>query len=374
MSERPRPNPPGSGAAPPEDAGGPGPVDFTGLQCPIPIGDYPQVLLAHGGGGRLTQMLIEKMFLAAFRNPALEILHDGAVLSVPGGRMAVTTDSFVVSPLFFPGGDIGSLAVHGTINDLAMCGARPFALTAAFVLEEGLAMDDLWRIVQSMARAAAEAGVSIVTGDTKVVDRGKGDGVFLNTTGLGIVPAGVEVSPTRARPGDAVLVNGPIADHGVAIMSVREGLEFRTTLVSDSAALHGLVGALLEALGGAVHVLRDPTRGGVSSALNEIAAASRTGIRLEEAAIPLREEVRGACEILGLDPLYVANEGKVLAIVAGEAADRALAALRGHPLGRGAAVIGEVVADHPGKVYLRSSVGGLRVVDMLSGEQLPRIC
>jgi hydrogenase expression/formation protein HypE len=366
----PRSDPPAGGPG----SGGPGPARFTGLQCPIPIRDYPQVLLAHGGGGRLTQMLIEKLFLAAFRNPALETLHDGAVLTVPAGRMAVTTDSFVVSPLFFPGGDIGSLAVHGTVNDLAMCGARPFALTAGFILEEGLAMEDLWRIVQSMARAAAEAGVSIVTGDTKVVDRGKGDGVFINTTGLGIVPGGIEVAPKRARPGDAVLVNGPIADHGVAIMSVREGLEFQTTLESDSAPLHGLVGALLDALGEKVHVLRDPTRGGVSSALNEIAAASRTGVRLDEASIPLREEVRGACEILGLDPLYVANEGKVLAIVAREAAERALAAMRAHPLGGGAAVIGELVADHPGRVFLRSRVGGLRVVDMLSGEQLPRIC
>ena len=347
---------------------------ILGMSCPISIADYPQVQLAHGGGGRLTHMLIEKLFAAAFANPALAELHDGAVLEVPAGRIAVSTDSFVVSPLFFPGGDIGSLAVHGTVNDLAMCGARPLALTAGFILEEGLAMDDLWRVVRSLAAAAAEAGVAVVTGDTKVVDRGKGDGVFINTTGIGLVPEGVTIRPGAARPGDAVLVSGRIAEHGIAIMSVREGLAFETALVSDSAALHGLVAALLEACGADVHVLRDPTRGGISSALNEIAAASRAGIRLDEAAIPVGEAVRGACEVLGLDPLYVANEGKALAIVARPAAERALAALRAHPLGRDAAVIGEVVAEHPGKVYLKSRVGGVRVVDMLSGEQLPRIC
>ncbi|HVP14996.1 MAG TPA: hydrogenase expression/formation protein HypE [Terriglobales bacterium] len=348
--------------------------DVLGLQCPIPISEYPQITLAHGGGGRLTQALIEKMFLAAFRNPALEPLHDGAVLEVPRGRIALTTDSFVVSPLFFPGGDIGSLAVHGTVNDLAMCGAQPFALTAGFVLEEGLPMDDLWRIVRSMAGAAREAGVSVVTGDTKVVDRGKGDGVFINTAGVGLVPGGIHIAPGRARPGDAVLLSGRIAEHGIAILSVREGLSFGTTLASDSAALHGLVDALLGAAGDRVHVLRDPTRGGVASALNEIAHASGHGIRLVEEAIPVAEEVRGACEILGLDPLYVANEGKCLAIVAPEARESALAAMRAHPLGREAATVGEVVADHPGRVMLASRIGGVRVVDMLSGEQLPRIC
>jgi hydrogenase expression/formation protein HypE len=347
---------------------------ILGMSCPIPIADYPHVLLAHGGGGRLTHQLIEKLFAATFANPALAELHDGAVLAVPAGRIAVSTDSFVVSPLFFPGGDIGSLAVHGTVNDLAMAGARPLYLSAAFIIEEGLPMETLWRIVRSLAAAAAAAGVAVVTGDTKVVDRGKGDGVFINTTGIGLVPEGVSILPSAARPGDAVLVNGRIAEHGVAIMSVREGLEFETTLVSDSAALHELVATLLAAAGPAVHVLRDPTRGGVSSALNEIAQSSRVGVRLEETAIPIGEEVRGACEILGLDPLYVANEGKVLAIVAPEAAERALAALRAHPLGRDAAVIGQVVDDHPGKVFLKSRIGGTRVVDMLSGEQLPRIC
>jgi len=349
------------------------PVDFS-LQCPIPISDYPTVLLAHGGGGRLTQMLIDRMFLPAFDNPALEALHDGAVLEVEGTRLAFSTDSFVISPLFFPGGDIGSLAVHGTINDLAMCGARPLGLSTGLILEEGLPMGDLWRLVQSMQRAAQIAEVPIMTGDTKVVDRGKGDGVFINTTGLGLVPAGVHVSPRRARPGDLVLINGAIAVHGMAIMSVREGLEFETTLESDSAPLHDLVARILEVAGDQVHVLRDPTRGGVASALNEIATQAQVGVQLEEARIPLCEEVRGACEILGLDPLYVANEGKCLVIVARESAEAVLAAMREHPLGGEAAMIGEVVEDHPGRVFMRSRIGGVRVVDVLSGEQLPRIC
>lgn len=350
------------------------PIEFTGLQCPIPISDYPSVLLAHGGGGRLTQMLIERMFLPSFANPTLESLHDGAVLEINGARLAFSTDSFVISPLFFPGGDIGSLAVHGTVNDLAMCGAQPLGLSAGFILEEGLPMEDLWRVVRSVQRAAQEVGVPIVTGDTKVLDRGKGDGVFINTSGVGLIPAGVNISPRRARPGDLVLINGAIALHGIAIMSVREGLEFETALESDSAPLHGLVAGLLEAAGEQVHVLRDPTRGGLASALNEIAAQARVGVRLDESKLPLHEEVRGACEILGLDPLYVANEGKCLAIVAREAAGAVLEAMRAHPLGREAALIGEVVEDHPGKVFLRSRIGGQRVVDMISGEQLPRIC
>jgi len=349
------------------------PLDFS-LQCPIPINDYPAVLLAHGGGGRLTQMLIERMFIPAFDNPALSMLHDGAVLELGGMRLAFSTDSFVVSPLFFPGGDIGSLAVHGTVNDLAMCGARPVCLSTGFVLEEGLPMEDLWRVVQSMQRAAQAVGVPIVTGDTKVVDRGKGDGVFINTSGLGLIPAGVHISPRRARPGDLVLINGAIAVHGIAIMSVREGLEFETALASDSAPLHDLVGRILDVAGDQVHVLRDPTRGGLASALNEIATQAEVGIRLEETRIPIGEEVRGACEILGLDPLYVANEGKCLAILAREAAEPVLAAMRAHPLGGQAAIIGEVIADHPRKVYMRSRIGGMRIVDVLSGEQLPRIC
>jgi hydrogenase expression/formation protein HypE len=344
------------------------------FQCPIPIQEYPTVLLAHGGGGRLTQMLIERMFLPAFYNPALETLHDGAVLEVEGVRLAFTTDSFVVSPLFFPGGDIGELAVNGTINDLAMCGAHPLYLSLGLILEEGFPMEDLWRVVRSIQEATQEAGVEVATGDTKVVDRGKGDGVFVNTTGLGLIPPGIHVSPQRARPGDVVLISGAIAVHGIAILSVREGLEFETTLESDTTPLNGLVEALLRTVGQEVHVLRDPTRGGLSSALNEIASSAGVGILLEEASIPIWDEVKGACEILGLDPLYVANEGKCLAIVTGEEAEAALKTMRSHPLGREAAIIGKVVEGHPGTVVLRSRVGGKRVVDMLSGEQLPRIC
>jgi|BarGraNGADG00212_2_1021979.scaffolds.fasta_scaffold04767_6 hydrogenase expression/formation protein HypE len=356
------------------------PADLLAFTCPIPISDYPTITLAHGGGGRLTQMLIEKMLVPTFANPALEALHDGAVLGLPTTtgeaqtRLAFSTDSFVVSPLFFPGGDIGSLAVHGTVNDLAMCGARPLALSAGFILEEGLAMTDLWRIVQSMGQAAQRVGVPIATGDTKVVDHGKGDGIYINTSGVGIIPANVHISPTRARPGDVVIVSGRIAVHGIAIMSVREGLEFETALESDSAPLADLVSRVLAAGSEGVHVLRDPTRGGVSSALNEIAGQARVGIRLVEASIPIDDAVRGACEILGLDPLYVANEGKCIAIVAREVAEAVLAAFREDPLGQQAAIIGEVVPEHPSKVYMRSRIGGMRVVDMLSGEQLPRIC
>ena len=349
-------------------------VDFAGLQCPLPISEYPQVLMAHGGGGRLMNQLIERVFVAAFANPALEALHDGAILDANGTRLAFATDSFVVTPLFFPGGDIGSLAVHGTVNDLAMCGATPLALSAGFILEEGLPMGDLWRIVLSMRAAADAVGVSIVTGDTKVVDRGRGDGLYVNTSGIGLVRPGVEISPTRARPGDVVLLSGAIANHGIAIMSVREGLEFDTELKSDQAALDKMVGRVLNAAGEKVHVLRDPTRGGVASVLNEIAGKAGVGIRLDEAKVPVWDAVRGACEILGLDPLYVANEGKCLAIVAREAAEAALQAMRSDPLGGEAAVVGEVVAENPGLVTIRSRIGGTRVVQMISGEQLPRIC
>ena len=348
--------------------------NFIGAACPIPISDYPHVLMAHGGGGRMSQMLIEKMFVPAFDNATLEQLNDGAVLGVEAGRLAFSTDSFVVNPLFFPGGDIGSLAIHGTVNDIAMCGAIPLALSVGMIIEEGLPMQTLWQIVQSMQAAARMAGVSIVTGDTKVVDRGKGDGIYINTSAIGRIPEGIDVAPRRARPGDKILINGAIAVHGIAIMSVREGLEFETTLESDSAALNGLVAYLLGTLGEKVHVLRDPTRGGLSSTLNEIAVQARLGIRLVEKDIPIWEDVRGACEILGFDPLYVANEGKFLAIVAPDAADAALAIMHAHPLGGEAAIIGEVVAEHAGKVFLRSRIGGMRVVDMLSGEQLPRIC
>ena len=360
----------GSSAA----AGGVDTPDPSGAACPLPLQDYPRVVMAHGGGGKLSRALVKDLFLEALGNPLLEPLHDGAVMEVPAGRLAFTTDSFVVDPPFFPGGDIGSLAVHGTVNDLAMCGARPLTLSAGFILEEGFETERLWRIARSMGEAAERAGVRVATGDTKVVDRGKGDGVYVNTAGVGIVPEGVSVSPRRVRAGDAVLVNGPIADHGIAVMSVREGLAFETRIESDSAALNRLAADLLDELGGAVHVLRDPTRGGVASALNEIAADAGTGVVLEEAAIPVREEVRAACEILGLDPLYVANEGKMIAIVDREVADRALELLGSRPEGQGAARIGTVVADHPGRVLQRSGIGGLRVVEMLSGEQLPRIC
>jgi hydrogenase expression/formation protein HypE len=350
--------------------------------CPIPISDYPTVQMAHGGGGRLSQMLIEKLFVPAFDNPVLKSLHDGAVLELGSGldpsgsqrRVAFSTDSFVVRPLFFPGGNIGSLAVHGTVNDVAMCGAKPMAISAGFILEEGFPMEDLWRIVESMRDAATQAGVWVVTGDTKVVDRGKGDGVYINTTGVGLLHEGVDISPERASRGDKILINGPIAEHGITIMSVREGLEFETRLETDSAALYPLIELLLDKFAADVHVLRDPTRGGVASALNEIAGQAKAGVRLQEDWIPLAEEVRGACEILGFDPLYVANEGKCLAIVAAERAEQAVELWRSHPLGEQAAIIGEIVEDHPGRVVLRSTIGGLRVVDMLSGEQLPRIC
>ncbi|UCE86882.1 MAG: hydrogenase expression/formation protein HypE [Deltaproteobacteria bacterium] len=345
-----------------------------GPRCPLPIADHPTVLLAHGGGGRLSRMLLDRVFLEAFRNPILETLHDGALLDLGDARVVVSTDSFVIRPLFFPGGDIGSLAVHGTVNDVAMCGAKPVGLCAGFILEEGLPMETLWQIACSMQEAAREVGASIVTGDTKVVDRGKGDGVFINTTGLGVLLPGADVSPLRARAGDVVLVNGSLGLHGVAVMSIREGLEFETALESDSAPLCDLVRCILERAGNGIHVLRDPTRGGVASALNEIAAQARVGIRLDERGLPIREEVRGACEILGLDPLYVANEGKCLAIVARERADEVLETLHAHPLGDEAAIIGEVVDEHPGRVVLRTRIGGTRFVDMLSGDPLPRIC
>ncbi len=344
-----------------------------GFACPLPISRYPKVLLAHGGGGRLSHDLVEQLFLPAFRNPLLEPLHDGALLTVPGQHLAFTTDSYVVHPLFFPGGSIGELAVYGTVNDLAMCGARPLYLSAAMILEEGLPMDDLLRIVTAMRTAADLAGVSLVTGDTKVVDRGKGDGVFITTSGIGVIPDGVNIRPTEVRPGDAILINGPIAQHGIAIMSVREGLSFETTIVSDTAPLHALVESMLTASPD-IHVLRDPTRGGVASTLNEIASQGHVGIELEEDSVPIDEDVRGACEILGFDPLYVANEGKVIVILPDSSAGRVLDAMHNHPLGRRAACIGRVVETHAGVVTLRSRIGSSRVVDMLSGEQLPRIC
>jgi hydrogenase expression/formation protein HypE len=346
---------------------------LNGPVCPIPISDYPTVLMAHGGGGKLTHQLIQRMFASQFDNEHLGELHDGAMLDLPGNRIAFSTDSYVVRPLFFPGGTIGELAVNGTVNDLAMCGARPLYLSCAMIIEEGLPMEELWRVVVSMQAAATTAGIRVVTGDTKVVDKGKGDRLFINTSGVGVIGDGIRISPRRAMPGDAIILNGPIADHGIAIMSVREGLDFETPIESDTAALNGLVETILAA-GDHVHVLRDPTRGGVASALNEIAEASTRGILIEERALPVRDPVRGACELLGLDPLYVANEGKVLAFVAAEAEQRVLRNMRDHPLGKDAVVIGHVTADHPGIVVMKSAIGGTRVVDMLSGEQLPRIC
>ncbi len=344
--------------------------------CPAPLSGHSEITLGHGSGGRLTHRLIEDVIAPRFKNPLLEPLHDGAVFAIDGARLAFSTDSFVVNPIFFPGGDIGELAVNGTVNDLAMCGARPLYLSAGFIIEEGLPMADFKRIVDSMRMAADEAGVSLVTGDTKVVDRGKGDGIYINTSGVGRLHDGVEIHPARAAAGDKVIVSGRIAVHGIAILSVREGLEFETEIASDTAPLNGLVAAMLAVPGAGmdIHALRDPTRGGVTSSLSEIAGQARVGIRLDESAIPIGEDVKGACEILGLDPLYVANEGKLLALVAPASADKILAALRNHPLGRDAAIIGEVVADHPRYVTMKTRVGGTRVVDMLSGEQLPRIC
>jgi hydrogenase expression/formation protein HypE len=346
--------------------------DFS-LSCPIPIDDYPHVLLAHGGGGTLMHQLIERMFLPAFRNPLLEARHDGAVLAPGGVRLAFTTDAYVVRPLCFPGGDIGSLAVNGTVNDLAMCGARPLGLGAAFILEEGLAMETLWRIVQSMRRAADAAGVQLVTGDTKVVDRGKGDGIFITTAGIGLISHRLTIAPASVRPGDAILLSGDIGRHGIAIMAVREGLEFEAAIESDCAPLADLVGSLLEA-GLEVHCLRDLTRGGLASALNEIAGAAHLGVSVDEGSIPVREDVRGACEILGFDPLYVANEGRFVCILPTGDAERALRIMRADPLGAGACLIGRVTEDASGLVTVRSRIGVSRVLDMLSGEQLPRIC
>ncbi len=356
-----------------ETAAGLGPFG----SCPLPIFEHPQIVLGHGSGGKLSAELIEKVFVSRFRNSTLEKLDDQAVLEIDGTRLAFTTDSFVVTPIFFPGGDIGSLAVNGTVNDLAMGGAKPLYLSAAFILEEGLAATELERVVDSMAAAAQYAGVQLVTGDTKVVNRGKGDKVFITTTGIGVVERGVRMSADHARPGDKILLSGFIGDHGITILSQREGLEFESALESDCAALNGLVDAMLDAAGAEVEgfrVMRDPTRGGVATVLNEIAGRSRAGMVLKESAIPVRAAVRGACEILGLDPLYVANEGKLVAIVAPEIADRVLAAMKAHPLGAQSCVIGEVVEQHPGMVLMKTGVGGTRVVDVLFGEQLPRIC
>ncbi len=346
--------------------------NFEGWSCPLPLRDYPYIVIGHGGGGKLSSELVEHLFLPAFRNAALENLSDSSVIEVPAGRLAFSTDSFVVQPLFFPGGSIGDLAVNGTVNDLAMSGAKPLYLSAGFILEEGLSLSTLAGIVDRMASAARRAGVAIVTGDTKVVEKGHGDGVYINTAGIGVIPAGIDIGPSKAQPGDAVILSGTVGDHGMAVMSVREGLQFETVIESDCAPLHGLVAEILAA--GEVHALRDPTRGGVASTLNEIAAASAVGVLLEDSRIPVLPDVQSACDLLGMDPIYVANEGKLIAIVAASSAGAVLAAMRRHPLGQRAERIGEVTANHPGLVVTRTAIGGTRVIPMQLGEPLPRIC
>jgi hydrogenase expression/formation protein HypE len=348
--------------------------DFSNWSCPLPLAGYPTIVMGHGGGGKLGNELVENLFLPAFRNPELENLGDAAVLDLGGSRLAMSTDSFVVQPLFFPGGSIGELAVNGTVNDLAVSGAEPKFLSASFILEEGFPLNQLAAIVQNMAAAAATAGVKIVTGDTKVVERGHGDGCYINTAGIGVLRPGIVVGPHRAQAGDAILVSGTVGDHGMAIMSVREGLEFESQIRSDCAALNGLIAEVLEAVGNAVHAMRDPTRGGLASTLNEIAQNSGVGMAIDEASLPVRPEVQSACELLGLDPVYVANEGKVVFFVAPEAADQVLEVLRAHPLGRDAAKIGRVTAEHPGMLVARTAMGSNRVIAIQIGEQLPRIC
>ena len=352
--------------------------DFSNFPGPAPLRDYPHVILGHGGGGALTHELIEGIFLPAFSNPMLDRLGDSTVLDVAGelgggGRLTISTDSYVVRPLFFPGGSIGDLAVNGTVNDLAMSGAMPLCLTAGFIIEEGFPVAELAAVVDAMAKAARGAEVRIVTGDTKVVERGHGDGVYINTAGIGVVPPGVAIGASPIHAGDVVLLSGMIGDHGMAIMSVREGLAFESQIESDTAPLHRLVAAMLEACPN-IRMLRDPTRGGVATSLNEIASLAACGIEIDEAAVPVNAHVAGACEILGLDPLLVANEGKLLAIVPAEAAGRVLAAMKAHEHGRQSVVLGRVVAEHPRMVVMRTAVGGTRVVPMPIGEQLPRIC
>jgi hydrogenase expression/formation protein HypE len=343
------------------------------LSCPIPISEYPVITMAHGSGGVLSHQLIDKMFVPLFGSAQLSDLHDGAVFEIQEGRLAFTTDSFVIDPIFFPGGNIGELAVNGTVNDIACCGAKPVYLSLGLIIEEGLPMDDLWKITLSIKEAADRAGVKIITGDTKVVDKGKGDKIFINTTGIGAVIEGVNIHPVNCRPGDIIIVSGTIGDHGVAVMSARSGLEFETQIVSDTAPLNGLAGEILKA-SDQVHVLRDPTRGGVATTLNEIAGSSNTGIILEEDHIPVAQEVRGACEILGLDPLYIANEGKLLVILPESEAEPVLNAMRFRPEGKNATIIGRVTKDHPGMVRMTTTIGSSRIIDMLTGEQLPRIC
>ncbi|AEF40433.1 putative hydrogenase maturation protein HypE [Hoyosella subflava DQS3-9A1] len=348
-------------------------VDMDSWVCPVPLRDSPNIVMGHGGGGAMSGELVEHLFLPAFGASAAGGLSDSAVVSVGGIRLAFSTDSFVVKPMTFPGGSIGDLAVNGTVNDVAMSGARPLVLSTAFILEEGTTLASIAHVAEAVGAAAQIAGVRLVTGDTKVVDSGHGDGVYINTSGIGIIDEGVDIRPERARPGDVVIVSGDIGVHGVAILSCREGLEFGTTIRSDTAALNGLVADMI-ATGADLHVLRDPTRGGVAASLNEIARSAGVGVSLSERALPIPPGVRDACGLLGLDPLYVANEGKLLAFVDPADADRVLAAMRDNPLGGNASIIGEVVAEHPGMVVAKTGLGGTRVVDLPAGEQLPRIC
>ena len=347
-------------------------LNFT-ASCPLPISQYPHVLMAHGGGGTLMHRLLEDVFGRAFSNPILDTRHDSAQFTVPAGRLAMTTDSYVVRPIFFPGGDIGSMAVHGTVNDLAMSGARPLYLSCGFIIEEGLPMETLWRVVCSMRDAAEKCGVQIVTGDTKVVDKGKGDGLFINTTGIGVIEHEQRISPQSVLPGDAILVSGDLGRHGMAIMAVREGLQFESAIESDSAPVAEPVLALVQA-GIEIHCLRDLTRGGLASALNEIAEAAGVKITIEEKSVPVREDVHAACEMLGLDPLHVANEGRFIAFVAAKDAARALEVLRRYEVSKNSAIIGKVVEKSAPLVTLKSAIGASRILDMPSGEQLPRIC
>lgn len=341
---------------------------------PVPLNlKTGHIDMSHGSGGRASAQLIEELFVKHLDNELLRQGNDNAQFSVPAGRMVMSTDSHVISPLFFPGGDIGSLAVHGTVNDIAMSGARPLYLSAGFILEEGFPLADLDRIVASMATAAREAGVPVITGDTKVVEKGKGDGVFINTAGVGVVPDGLDIAGHQAQPGDAVLISGTIGDHGVAIMSSRENLEFETTIESDSAALHTLIAAMTDAVPD-IHCLRDPTRGGLATTLNELAHQSQVGIRIRESDLPVKPAVNAACELLGLDPLYVANEGKLVCICPAEHAEILLAVMKAHPQGENAAIIGEVIEDEHHFVQMETGFGGQRIVDWLAGEQLPRIC
>jgi hydrogenase expression/formation protein HypE len=349
-------------------------IDFhPGLSCPIPKSDYEHILLAHGGGGTLSHQLINKMFFSQFNNEILNEQHDSAMIDLDKSRLAFTTDSYVVQPIFFPGGDIGELAVNGTVNDLLVAGAHPLYISVGFIIEEGFPIEDLWKIVLSMKKATVNAGVKIVTGDTKVVDKGKGDKIFINTSGIGIIGEDINISPKRCKPGDKIILSGKIAEHGIAILSAREGLEFETAIKSDTAPLNKLF-ECIEGLGEKIHMMRDPTRGGLASSLNEIAEAAKVGMLIEEEKIPVNDEVNAACEILGLDPLYIANEGKMVVIVSPDIAEEVRKAFRMNELGKDAEIIGEVTSEEPGTVVMKTTIGSKRIVDMISGEQLPRIC